>query len=93
MLKDIVKNNRSGILTFIVGAAAGATAAFLLAPKSGKEIRHDIKEFAGEARNKASSTIERGRDLYEHGKVAVTGAIEAGKNAYMQEMEKTRHAA
>jgi gas vesicle protein len=87
MLNDI----RSGILTFIAGAAAGAVVALLLAPKAGKEIRHDIKEFAGDTREKVSATVEKGKELYEQGKSAVTGAIEAGRNAYLQ--EKSRHAA
>ena len=68
-----------------------------------KGMRKDIKEFAGDAKEKLSSAFEKGKELYEEGrstvthayeegKSAITSAVEAGKTAYMREKEK-RHAA
>jgi gas vesicle protein len=96
-------NGKSVLLPFLVGGVVGAGIALLLAPKAGREIRKDIKKFAGEAQEKVSSTVERGKELYqegksaivgayEEGKSAITSAVEAGKTAYMHEKEK-RHAA
>ena len=98
-----IDNGRSVLLPFLVGGVVGAGIALLLAPKAGREIRKDIKEFAGEAKEKVSSTVERGKELYEEGKSAIVGvyeegksaiagAVEAGKTAYMHEKER-RHAA
>jgi gas vesicle protein len=41
----MIKENISGtILAFLLGAAAGAAAALLFAPKAGEELRNDIAE-------------------------------------------------
>ena len=94
-----IDNGRSVLLPFLVGGVVGAGIALLLAPKAGREIRKDIKEFAGEAKEKVSSTFEKGKELYQEGKsaitsayeegrAAITSAVEAGKTAYVQEKEK-----
>ncbi len=49
--------DRQKLRTFVLGGIAGALAGFLLAPKSGKELRGSIAARAGEAR-------ERGRETY-----------------------------
>jgi gas vesicle protein len=41
------------------GVVAGAVAGILLAPKSGKETREDIKKFAGEVKEKALDTYQK----------------------------------
>jgi gas vesicle protein len=41
----------------LIGAALGALAGILFAPKSGKELRHDIKK-------KGNEILEDGKDLY-----------------------------
>ncbi len=105
MKEELVGTDSGGsiLLPFLVGSVVGAGIALLLAPKAGREIRKDIKEFAGETKEKVSSAFEKGKELYqegrsavthvfEEGKSAITGAVEAGKAAYMQEKEK-RHAA
>jgi len=67
--------------------------ALLLAPKSGKELRKDIKDIASETREKIATTVEKGKELYVESTAAVKNAFEAGKTAYIQEMEKHRKAA
>ncbi len=91
------------LLAFILGGIVGAGAALLMAPDSGENVRKKIREFADDARSKAgeyagqtrrtlSSTMEKGRDLYEEKKSAITSAIEAGKEAYQKERGDTSEA-
>lgn len=86
-------STRSILVSFAVGGLVGAGAALLLAPKSGKELRKEIKGLALDTRNKVSETIDKGRELYVDNVTAIKGAVEAGKTAYLTEMEKHRKAA
>lgn len=70
------RENTSGILVaFLSGAVLGATAALLLAPRSGKETRkllvdygYDLKDrLPDELRKRADATIEQGQHLVERG--------------------------
>lgn len=62
------------ILGAIVGAAVGIVAGILTAPKSGKEVREDLKDKAGDLKTKAKSTRD---GLVEKAKTTVD---ELGKN-------------
>jgi len=88
-----VKEERSILVPFLVGGFVGAGIALLLAPKSGRELRKDIEDIAADTRNKFITTVEKGKELYVEGTEAVKHAIEAGKGAYVSEMEKNRKAA
>lgn len=81
------------LISFAVGGLVGAGAALMLAPKSGKELRKDIKNLATDTREKIATTIEQGKELYAEGTAAVKHVVEAGKAAYVEEMEKMRKAA
>ena len=87
-----VKNEQSVLVPFLVGGIVGAGIALLLAPKSGKELRKDIKDMATDTRDKLTTTVEKGKELYVEGTAAVKNAIEAGKVAYIEEIEKHRKA-
>lgn len=52
---------RNGMMAFFAGVAAGAALGVLLAPKSGREMREDIAETTGKAREKLDEMIENGR--------------------------------
>ncbi len=95
MKEDIVKEKKdsSMLVPFIVGGLVGAGVAFLLAPKSGKELRKDIRNLATDTRKMITSTIDKGKDLYEGSKSAVKTAIDAGKTAYIEERDKVRQVA
>ncbi len=56
-------------------------------------MRKDIKDIAADTRDKIATTVEEGKELYIEGTTAVKNAIEAGKVAYVSEMEKHRKAA
>jgi gas vesicle protein len=86
-------------LSFILGGLLGAGAALLLAPKSGTETRQRIREFAddvrdkaedyvGQAKNRVTSGIQKGKGFIEEKKSIITTAVEAGKEAYDKEKER-----
>ena len=81
----------------------GAGLALLVAPKTGKELREKIaditddavskiKDYACEAQNKISATLEDGKELIKEKKSIITSAIEAGKEAIEREKEKLKEA-
>ncbi len=94
-MKEKLKNRKRFILMpVLIGSAVGAGIALLLAPKTGKEIRKDLKRFAAETRDQVAEVIDEGRDLYEEGREAVAKAVKAGKETYdetTEEIEKLMH--
>ena len=87
-----VNKARSVLLPFLVGGLVGAGIALLLAPKSGREMREDIKDIAASAGDKITATVEKGKELYVDSTAAVKNAFEAGKVAYIETMEKHQKA-
>lgn len=71
----------STLTTVLVVGAAGAGLALMLAPKSGREIRKDLKQ----AVDRVSRAVDIGKDLYREGKEFVNKAAEASKKAYVEE--------
>ncbi len=57
--------NNSFFKGIIFGATVGAVGALLLAPKSGKETREDIKKFAKETSKDATAMYEKARKEVE----------------------------
>jgi len=86
--KEMGMQGRSVVVPFLVGGLVGAGIALLLAPKSGRETREDIKDLAVKSKEKITSTIHKGRELYQESTTALSGAIEAGKAAYIEEKER-----
>ena len=87
------KGERSILLPILAGGIIGAGMALLLAPKSGKEVREDLKRFAVTAGERASEAVDKGKILYREGRTAVTNALEAGKKIYTEGIEKFRQTA
>lgn len=87
-----VNRGRSVLLPFLVGSLVGAGVALLLAPKSGRELRKDIKDIAASTGDKITETVEKGKELYVDSTAAVKNAFEAGKVAYIETMEKHQKA-
>lgn len=81
MLDERNNNNTYAfLLGTAIGAAVGAVTALLFAPKSGKELRHDIAEKSSELYGKASD-------------YCVTTSEKVGtavKNTYNQGMDKAQ---
>ena len=76
------------LVPFLVGGVVGAGIALLVAPKSGKEIRKDIKDFGVQTKDTIANTIDESKKMYERGKSAVVNAIDAGKTAFRQREER-----
>jgi gas vesicle protein len=87
------------IFSFFMGSLVGAGVALLVAPKSGKETRQQLKELAEDVKTKAegyieemkdqvSSVVEKGKVLLEEQKSILASAVEAGKEAYEKEKKK-----
>jgi gas vesicle protein len=88
MKEDITTKERSIMVPFLVGGIVGAALGLLLAPKPGREMRKQIKDFAVDSTDAIASAVRKGKDLYADTVTAVNSAIDAGKRAYIQEREK-----
>lgn len=86
-------------LYLILGAMIGATAALLLAPRSGEETRKLIASKAREgadvisnrtkdAAGRTTEVVDRGKEILQQQRDQISAAIEAGKQAYKDEKEK-----
>lgn len=90
-------SNRSNVITAtIIGGAVGALVALLLAPKSGRELREDIKETVQTLQSKSSEWVEQaktttadaiqlvsehGSELLDKAKSAADSAAQSARNA------------
>ncbi|HEX2964780.1 MAG TPA: YtxH domain-containing protein [Syntrophorhabdaceae bacterium] len=86
----------SVVLSLFIGGFLGAGLALLVAPRSGKATRTMIRDLAQDtkgkvddyvtnAKEKASSYVEKGKDFVEKERNAVSRSIEAGREAYRTE--------
>ena len=84
---------------FLGGAVAGALAGILFAPKAGEHTRRELKacarkteedliETAKEARAALDEAIERGKTYVAEKRADVEAAVQAGKEAMKERMEK-----
>ena len=89
----------SGFLWFLAGLGIGAAVGILYAPKSGDEVRRQLreaaedlpdkaKERARQAREQAGSWAEKGRDYLNQQKDQIRSAYEAGRQAYREATSK-----
>ncbi len=90
-------NNKLGY--FFLGLGLGVAAGILFAPKSGEETRSYIRSKAEEGtdyvkrrstelRDAAQEAIDRGRESLRRQKDNLTAAVEAGKQAYREAVNK-----
>jgi gas vesicle protein len=85
---------------FFLGAALGAAAALVMAPKTGRETRDLLAEksnefakkaqqIANEAQGRAGDWFDKSRELFEEQTQRLMGAFEAGKEAMREDMGKS----
>lgn len=84
------KKERSLMVPIMVSGILGAGIAFLLAPKTGKAVREDVKRIAVDTRDKVASLIDKGKVLATEG---IPEAMEAVSKAFREEKKKIWHAA
>ncbi len=69
------------LLCFVAGSVAGASAALLLAPHSGRAtramIRRRVRDTAGSTRELGDQVIERGRQIRDEAAQRVEDAVSA----------------
>ena len=92
-LEPLTNEGRSLLVPILASSIIGAGIALLLAPKSGRETRKDLKRFASSTRKGVVSAFDKSKDLYVAGKDAIAGAVEAGKKVYVEGKEKLGHVA
>jgi gas vesicle protein len=85
----MTRENKVGtILSFALGAVAGAVTALLLAPKSGAELRGEIAEGVNDGvyqvRSSGKDLKHRAQKLVNSAKARVEDAVDAGQVAYDQ---------
>ena len=84
---------------FLFGAAIGAAAVYLTAPRPGSETREIIAarggdvarrahDFADEAQNHAGEWLDKSRELFEEQTRRLVEAFEAGRDAMRDEFRK-----
>ncbi len=85
----------SGFLWFLAGLGIGAAVGILYAPKSGGELRQQlreaaedgtntVKERARQAREQAGTWADKGRDYLSQQKEQIRSAVDAGRQAYRE---------
>jgi gas vesicle protein len=88
---------------FFLGAIAGAAAAVLPTPKTGREARELLaehggdlfkraQEAAGQAQDRAGDLFDKGREYFEEQAQRLTSAFEAGRSAMKDEITRGRSA-
>ena len=82
MKEELTKKAYSLAVPFLVGGVVGAGVMLLLAPKSGKEVRADIKRFAHDSKERVALAVDRGKELYKDTVDRASLAIDKGKEIY-----------
>lgn len=101
MVDDQGSSSAAVLLGFLSGAALGAVAALLLAPRAGHESRDMLRGYAkraedrlrdlvGEAGHTLEEAVEHGRDYYESKKSVLREAFDAGREAMRREREQSK---
>lgn len=77
------------LMSFMLGAVAGAALALLYAPQSGAETRRLLQDKAREGKDVASDAANRGRDFVQSQREHLSDALERGREAYQH--ARARH--
>ena len=72
------------LVSFALGAIAGAAIALLYAPATGEETRRKLAEKARDGRDKAERLARDGREFFERHRENIATAVERGREAFDQ---------
>ncbi|HYA88330.1 MAG TPA: YtxH domain-containing protein [Nitrospirota bacterium] len=70
------------LVPFLAGGLVGAGIMLLFAPKSGKEVRKDIKRFTHDSKERVTEVLDKGKELYKDSIERATKTIDKGKDIY-----------
>jgi len=82
---DYEEGTGSLLLSFILGGLIGAAVALLIAPKSGRQTREQIRDMAQDAK-------ERAEDYYEGAMDKISTAVQKGTEVLQQKKEEMESA-
>jgi gas vesicle protein len=89
VMKEGLTHKKNSILTpVLIGTAVGAGTALLIAPKSGKELRKDLKRISRKTGRQVAEVIDEGRDIYVDSRKAVARFVDNGKKMYEEGAER-----
>lgn len=72
------------VVSFVLGALAGAAVALLMAPAPGDEMRRRLGDKAREGRDRANDAARQGREFLNRQRDTFSSALERGREAYHQ---------
>jgi gas vesicle protein len=86
-------------LAFLTGGLAGAAVVFLLAPRSGRESREQVRRYARRAEEQVhelaekatdlmGQAVDKGHEFVQEKKTVLAEAVEAGRAAMHRERER-----
>ncbi len=79
--KIMHKKERSLVVPILASGIIGAGIALLLTPKSGKEVRGDLKRIAADTRDTFVSAVDKGKALYMTMSKAIPKAVKDLRHA------------
>lgn len=93
-------SSSSELRYFCVGLSVGAATALLWAPKSGSQLRRQVRDAANQgatylkdqadsAKKAADDLVDRGLRTARHQKENLAAAVDAGKRAYQDAVAST----
>jgi gas vesicle protein len=97
MADDRNASSSGTLLAFLSGAALGAVAALLLAPRTGGESREQLRGYVRRAEDNlrdlaglAGETVEEGKEFVHSKKAVLREAFDAGREAMRRERDRLR---
>jgi gas vesicle protein len=88
-MNSMSKDNNGVIVAAIVGGAAGAIAALLLAPKSGRELRSDVFNTAQDLQGKGERLLKRALKRSEEAVEETADLLDKAQALYGEAMESS----
>jgi gas vesicle protein len=77
------------LVSFVLGAIAGASVALLYAPGPGDETRRKLAERAREGRDRAEQLARDGREFFNRHRDDLATAMDRGREAFEQSRKES----